>query len=86
VGEALRDLPFPFEELESPAFALEARWTLDQLVGYTRSWSATARYVTEHGRDPILEFERALRAHWGDLTSRRVVTWPFVLRVGRVPR
>lgn len=86
VGEALRDLPFPFEELESPAFTLEAAWTLHQLVGYTRSWSATTRYVAEHGRDPIPDFEQALRAHWGDPASRRVVHWPFVLRLGRVRR
>ena len=86
VGEALRDLPFPFEELESPAFALEASWTLDQLVGYTRSWSATARYVAEHDRDPIPDFERALRTHWGDAAARRVVHWPFVLRLGRARR
>ena len=84
VGEALRDLPFPFEELESPVFTLNASWRLDQLVGYTRSWSATTRYVSERGRDPIPDFERELRAHWGDPASRHVVHWPFVLRVGRV--
>jgi len=86
VGEALLDLPFPFEELQSPLFTLEASWTLDQLVGYARSWSATTRYVAEHGRDPIPEFESALRAHWGDPASRHVVHWPFVVRVGRTRR
>ena len=85
VGEALRDLPFPFEEIESPAFRLEANWTIEQLMGYVRSWSATQRYVDERGNDPTPDFVRALREHWGDPASRHVIHWPFVLRLGRVP-
>ncbi len=86
VGEALLDLPFPFDEIESPAFTLEATWTIDQLVGYVRSWSATQRYVDAHSSNPTTQFERELRMHWGDPASRHVIHWQFVHRLGRHAR
>jgi SAM-dependent methyltransferase len=84
VGEALRDLPFPFRQTQPPQFALEAEWTLAEFIGYTRSWSATNRYVAQHGRDPLPELEAALRPHWGPAERRHTVRWPFVVRVGYV--
>ncbi len=85
VGEKLREMPFPFPELAAPDFHLEARWTLAELVGYTRSWSATARYVARHGRDPTASLEASLRESWGEPDRPRLVRWPFVVRVGRIP-
>lgn len=84
VGEALRDLPFPFEELPVPPVALDVQWTLTEVVGYARSWSATARYVKEHGTDPTSALDADLRTTWGPPELRRTVRWPFVIRVGRV--
>ena len=83
VGEALRTLPFPFEELPAPAFRLEKHWTLAELVGYTRSWSATGRFIEANGYDPTTELERELRALWGSENRRHRVWWPFVVRAGR---
>jgi SAM-dependent methyltransferase len=85
VGDKLRELRFPFPELAAPDFRLEARWTLAELVGYARSWSATARYVARHGRDPTTELAASLRESWGDPERRRLIRWPFVARVGRAP-
>ena len=82
VGEALRNLPFPFRETKPPPFRLEAHWTLTELLGYARSWSATARYVAEHNEDPIPQLETALAPGWGGAQRRRRVHWPFVVRVG----
>jgi SAM-dependent methyltransferase len=84
VGEGIRTLAFPFRELTPPDIPLEASWTLAELVGYVRSWSATARYLKERGADPSLELEAALRSHWGPPERRRVVRWPLVVRVGRM--
>jgi hypothetical protein len=85
VGDKLRELPFPFPELAVPDFRLEARWTLAQLIGYARSWSATARYVALHGRDPTAVLEASLRESWGEPDRRRLIRWPFVVRAGRLP-
>ncbi|MEI9865961.1 MAG: hypothetical protein WDN00_15700 [Limisphaerales bacterium] len=42
-------IPFPFVEVVSPTFRMEERWTLDQLLGYFSTWSATNRYIKGHG-------------------------------------
>jgi SAM-dependent methyltransferase len=86
VGEATRTLAFPFRELTPPEIPLEVNWTLAELVGYARSWSATARYVKAIGEDPTPQLEAALRPHWGPPERRHVVRWPFVVRVGRMER
>lgn len=39
---------------------LEHHWTLGQLTGLLRTWSATARYAAQHRRDPVIEVETAL--------------------------
>jgi SAM-dependent methyltransferase len=83
VGEGLRALPFPFAELTPPPVTLERRWTLAELLGYARSWSATARYVDRHGHDPVETLGATLRPAWGDASRTRLVRWPFVVRAGR---
>ncbi|MCQ9374588.1 class I SAM-dependent methyltransferase [Methyloversatilis sp. XJ19-13] len=82
VETAYRDLPFPFALLPAPDFALSARWTPAQLLGYLRSWSATARFMAANGFDPVERLSVALHAAWGDPTQARTVSWPLSLRVG----
>ena len=83
VGEGLREAAFPFVELVPPPLTLECRWTLDALLGYARSWSATARFVAHHDRDPVVDLGAALSPVWGDPLRSRRVRWPFVVRAGR---
>lgn len=83
VLDEYRTIRFPFAELASPPFALEAAWSLGELMGYLRSWSATARYAKAHGVDPVLEVERAMRPTWGPTDAKHVIRWPVTLRVGR---
>jgi SAM-dependent methyltransferase len=83
VEEGYRTIPFPFDEVPPPPLALVARWTLPQLAGYMRTWSATSRYVEAHGLDPITDFEKAARAVWGeDAAAVRAVTWVYAIRAG----
>ncbi len=85
VEAGYRDLAFPFEELSPPSFSMEERWERDRLLGYLRTWSATARYVDDKGNDPVVALEERLRAVWADAHSVRRVTWPLALRLGRNP-
>ena len=78
-----RTIDFPFAEITTPEFTLEQRWSLHQLAGLLRTWSATARYSAEHGIDPVHDVEAALGKQWGDPTTPRVVRWPVYLRAGR---
>jgi SAM-dependent methyltransferase len=81
--EGYATLPFPFERLPAPAFAMEAEWALDDLIGYFATWSATARYRQERGSDPLPELRRTLERYWGDAATPRPVRWPLALHVGR---
>jgi SAM-dependent methyltransferase len=75
-------IPFPFDEIQPPAFELRKQWTLEELGGYLRTWSATGKFVERHGNDPVVEIEAALGEMWGGESRTRIVTWPLYLRVG----
>ena len=84
VEDGYRSLSFPFAAIAPPVFSMEVSWTLPELSGYLRSWSATGRYIKANGHDPVIPLEAALVPLWGPPQGRRQVTWPLSLRVGRV--
>jgi SAM-dependent methyltransferase len=81
VEAGYRSLPFPYAELSAPELALEAQWTLSELLGYIETWSATQRYRETVGGDPVPELRGRLGQHWQP--ARRLVRWPLSIRVGR---
>ena len=81
--EGYRTLPFPFAEFTPPAFRMEAQWTLEQLLGYFSTWSATNRHIKANGRNPLEPLSVDLTRIWGDPTRTRRVVWPLSMRVGR---
>jgi SAM-dependent methyltransferase len=83
VDTEYRTIPFPFERLDAPPFALENDWLLPQIVGYMRSMSAAARYKKATGVDPVVVVEGELGALWRDDGPRRIV-WPVIVLAGRV--
>ncbi len=76
----LRTIPFPFREIVAPSFTMERSWTLPELAGYMRTWSATAAYAEAHGGDPVATVEPQLAEHWGAGPHR--VRWPLFVRAG----
>jgi ubiquinone/menaquinone biosynthesis C-methylase UbiE len=76
-----RDITFPWTEIEVPAIHMQENWTVDQLLGYIRTWSASKRYQKDRGADPVSLHESTLRNAWG--VSTRTVTWPLTLKVVR---
>jgi hypothetical protein len=83
--DGYQTIPFPFDEITLLPMELEMRWTLAELIGYLRTWSATARFVAQRGFDPVVEVERFLSADWGDVRQPRLVRWPLHIRAGRLP-
>jgi SAM-dependent methyltransferase len=82
VDEGYRTLPFPFEEIAAPVFEIRLQWTLEDLLAYLRTWTAT-RYLSQaENRDPTLPLGEALRPLWGNGT--REIVWQIALRIGRV--
>lgn len=85
VATGYRTLPFPYPESPPPTFSMEASWTLPQLLGYFRSWSATARFIADRDHDPVVELGKELHPLWGDSNIRRTIRWPLSVRTGRKP-
>ena len=76
-------IPFPFEEIIPPIFAMEINWNLIQLAGFLDSWSAAQRYKAQKGQHPLEIIWQDLLAAWGDEEEPRPVRWPLHFRVGR---
>lgn len=84
IEQRYQTLPFPFDEVEPPAFSMRANWSFEQLMGYLNTWSATQRFLTQHQRNPLEDIQTELATAWGDLQMPRSVVWPIHLRVGRM--
>ena len=86
VETGYRDLEFPFEEMDPPAFDMTTEWPLASFLGYVGTWSAVSRFREARGEDPVPGLASALAAFWGDPAATRRIRWPLAMRVGRVPR
>lgn len=84
VFDDYRSLPFPFEEIEAPPFAIESALTLAAMLGFIASWSATRALHDASGVDPIAALAAELAPLWG--SGARQVRWPLALRLGHVAR
>ena len=83
VESGYRTIDIPIAEVTSPAFSIEGRLTLSELVGFIRTWSAVGRYMAAVKTDPIVELERELHAVWGDPRTPHLMVWPLSVRAGR---
>ena len=82
VENGYRTLRFPFAEVPVASPPMSVSWTLDELLGYIGTWSATARYRSATGVDPLPDLADRLAAHWGDRAARRRIEWPLSIRAG----
>jgi ubiquinone/menaquinone biosynthesis C-methylase UbiE len=80
--EEYANIPFPFREITTPRMNLECHWTLSELSGYMRTWSATGNYAKANGLNPVDAVEAMLAKHWGESERRRSIKWPLYIRAG----
>jgi hypothetical protein len=83
VHQRYATLPFPFEEIEAPPFAMTGHWTLREFRELLGTWSASQRYLQERGTDPLDEIAPDLERAWGN-DERRTISWPLFFRGGRI--
>ena len=82
IEERYAAIELPGTALGAPALAMNARWTVEDMVGYLRTWSACHRYRRERGDDPVERIEDELRAAWG--AEPRSVRWPLTVKAVRL--
>ncbi|MCX2975731.1 class I SAM-dependent methyltransferase [Halieaceae bacterium IMCC8485] len=83
VETGYRELDFPFDRVEPPAFAMRCQWSLPHLLGYIETWSAMQRYRDIEGVNPLVEFAPKLQGQWGADNRSRAICWPLTMKVGR---
>ena len=79
-----RTLPFPFEEIEAPAFTMTADWNAADLLAFLETWSASQRYLERRGTRATEEVADEIITAWGDPAERRTIAIPLFVRAGRV--
>ena len=84
VAENYCTIPFPLKELKPPSMTMEKTWTMDDLLGYLESWSATQNYIKRNGTNPIDLIREDLEKLWWNALTRKVIRWPLNLRVGKI--
>lgn len=74
-------IPFPFEELPAKEFTHTASWSIEQLLGYLETWSATEKYKAHHNDNPVDLIRDELTASWKKHDGK--VAFPMLLRIGK---
>ena len=82
VEDEYRSIEFPFERIQSPAFDIKVRWTVNQLAGYLSSWSATQNFIQDKGYDPVEPFIQTVKTNWNPRSMP--VCFPLFMRLGIV--
>ncbi|MDX2213517.1 MAG: class I SAM-dependent methyltransferase [Oculatellaceae cyanobacterium bins.114] len=83
VDEEYKTVPFPFDEVVTPAFTRTIAWTAEQFMGYVSTWSATQLFAERHGWSAIAQFSDQLKLAWGG-AALRPVEWSIYLRAGQI--
>lgn len=83
VERGYRDLEIPIDEAEAPRFSIDAEFTMAQLLGYVRTWSAVGFYMKANGHDPVPSLGDELATLWGDPARPRTIRWSISVRAGR---
>lgn len=76
------DFDVAMSELDAPKFEARAEWSVDELLGFLCTWSASQRWARSHGSDPTDLIAGDLRHAYGT-TERIEIRWPLSLRVFR---
>jgi SAM-dependent methyltransferase len=82
--DGYRSIPFPGEEIRIGQPAIHLDWSLDELMDYVLTWSATRLLEAEQGGEPLRRARAALAEAWGDPARKRHVVMPMQVRVARI--
>lgn len=75
-----KTIPFPFEEIPTPLFQQEYKWSFEQLTGYLKTWSAVKHFESENSFNPVDEIIPDLKISFG---AKNKVIFPVLFRLGR---
>lgn len=80
IDEHYKNIYFPFQEIQTPAFNISISWTLAELEGYITTWSAVQKYFATHQHHAVPDLIAAIKPHWKD--EPMAVNFPLFLKLG----
>ncbi len=83
VDDGYKNIPFPFERIETPIFFIEKNWSIEELEGYLNTWSALQKYVAEIDHNPVPGLIEKIRPYWGQAVHRKII-FPIHLLLGEI--
>lgn len=81
--DGYRDVPFPFERIETPPIEMHADWSFDQLMAFIRSWSGVQRCIAAEGGEFFAAASDMLRHLWGEPARTRRCGMDLYILAGR---
>jgi SAM-dependent methyltransferase len=84
VENGYASIPMPFAPIAAPAFAIEARWDMEEFIAYLETWSAVQYYRKAGRGDPVALIREELAGAWGNPGEARLIRWPLAFKAGRV--
>lgn len=78
-----RDVPIPFEQIETPQFEMSVTWDFDELFAYIQTWSAAREHIRENGDAFLGHTYEAMLPAWGNPQEKKRIAMDFVLVVGK---
>lgn len=82
VRDYYREIEFPFEEIQAPELTMRALWSVDQLLGYMDTWSASQQFMRVNNIRPTELVRDEIMAIFPRETLQEF-TWKLGLRIGR---
>ncbi|MEO1246614.1 MAG: class I SAM-dependent methyltransferase [Pseudomonadota bacterium] len=82
VENGYADIALPGTPLALPRLAMSETWSVADMLGYLRTWSASKRYQRRHRADPVGLIAAELENAWG--AGTRKVSWPLTVRASRL--
>jgi ubiquinone/menaquinone biosynthesis C-methylase UbiE len=81
IDASYQTIPFPFQEIPHPDFAMEVTWNLADCLGYLNTWSSVQKFIQTQGYNPVEIFGQALLPLW---TEPQPVSFPIFMKIGKV--
>jgi len=79
-----KDIPFPFERLETPDFSMHISYTMDQMFDFFHSFSATRQKMKHQGDEFFQHAYQRVAKVWKNPQVPRKFELDFVCVVGRM--
>lgn len=83
IDKQYSSIPFPFDEIAMPSYAIELYWTRQELEGYLNTWSSLQHYLAQHNSNPVVDLMEKIKEYWKDKEPKKI-TFPIFLKVGQL--